>query len=101
MTNSRHEGTFQKVIFVDDEGKKLQATLFFKHIDTSNDFLKTNKTYYIAKGLLDWVNLNYTSHKEIELSITDNTIIKESAHGFISLEQTEKMPNGSIFGNSS
>ncbi|KAH0679557.1 hypothetical protein KY284_020642 [Solanum tuberosum] len=62
--NSRHEWTFQTVILVDDE-----------------DFLKTNKSYYIANGLLDRVNPNYTSvHKEIELSITDNTIIKESDH---------------------
>uniref|UniRef100_M1DW10 Replication protein A 70 kDa DNA-binding subunit n=1 Tax=Solanum tuberosum TaxID=4113 RepID=M1DW10_SOLTU len=109
--NSRHKGTFQTVILVDDEGTKLQATLFNKHIGTLKDFLKANKTYYIAKGLLDRVNSNYTSvHKEIELSITDNTIIKESAHtvsthnfidGFVSLEQAEKMPNGAIFGNSS
>ncbi|KAG5594562.1 hypothetical protein H5410_035794 [Solanum commersonii] len=98
--NSRHKGTFQTVILVDDEGTKLQATLFNKHIGTLKDFFKANKTYYIAKGLLDRVNSNYTSvHKEIELSITDNTIIKESAHtvsthnfinGFVSLEQAEK-----------
>ncbi|KAK4708644.1 hypothetical protein R3W88_029569 [Solanum pinnatisectum] len=91
-------------------GTKLQATLFNKHIDTWKDFLKTNKAYYIAKGLFDWVNPNYTSvHKEIELSITNNRIIKESAHvisthnfadGFVSLEQAEKMPNGVIFDNS-
>jgi len=87
----------------------LQATLFNKHIDTWKDFLKTNKSYYIANGLLDRVNPNYTFvHKEIELSITDNTIIKESDHvvsthnfseGFVSLEHTEKLPNGAIFGN--
>ncbi|KAH0773350.1 hypothetical protein KY290_010487 [Solanum tuberosum] len=84
--NSRHEWTFQTVILVDDE---------------------TNKSYYIANGLLDRVNPNYTFvHKEIELSITDNTIIKESDHvvsthnfseGFVSLEHTEKLPNGAIF----
>ncbi|KAL3327782.1 hypothetical protein AABB24_035449, partial [Solanum stoloniferum] len=106
-SNTRHEGTFQTVILVDDEGTKLQATLFNKHIDTWKDFLKTNKTYYIANGLLDRVNPNYTSvHKEIELTITDNTIIRESDHvvsthnfsnGFVSLEQAEKLPNGAIF----
>ncbi|KAG5596915.1 hypothetical protein H5410_038147 [Solanum commersonii] len=94
--NSLHEGTFQTVILVDDEGTKLQATLFNKHIDTWKDFLKTNKTYYIAKGLLD----------RIELTITDTTIIKESDHvvsthnfsnGFVSLEHAEKLPNGAIF----
>ncbi|XP_049354821.1 replication protein A 70 kDa DNA-binding subunit B-like [Solanum verrucosum] len=110
-SNTRHEGTFQTVILVDDEGTKLQATLFNKHIDTWKDFLKTNKTYYIANELLDRVNPNYTSvHKEIELTITDNTIIRESDHvvsthnfsnGFVSLEQAEKLPNGAIFGNSS
>ncbi|KAH0633091.1 hypothetical protein KY284_035877 [Solanum tuberosum] len=105
--NTHHEGTFQTVILVDDEGTKLQATLFNKHIDTWKDFWKTNKTYYIANGLLDRVNPNYTSvHKEIELTITDHTIIRESDHvvsthnfsnGFVSLEQAEKMPNSAIF----
>ncbi|KAH0633390.1 hypothetical protein KY284_036176 [Solanum tuberosum] len=105
--NTRHEGTFQTVILVDDEGTKLQITLFNKHIDTWKDFLKTNKTYYIANGLLDRVNPSYTSvHKEIELTITDNTIIWESDHvistynfsnGFVSLEQAKKLPNGAIF----
>ncbi|KAG5611451.1 hypothetical protein H5410_022732 [Solanum commersonii] len=94
--NSHHEWTFQKVILVDDEGSKLQETLFNKHINTWKDFLKTNKSYYIANGLLDW----------IELSITDNTIIKESddvfsthnfSKGFVSLEHAEKLPNGAIF----
>ncbi|KAK4711497.1 hypothetical protein R3W88_006010 [Solanum pinnatisectum] len=105
--NSRHEGTFQTVILVDDDGTKLQAILFNKHIDTWEDFLKTNKTYYIAKGLLDRVKPNCTSvHKKIELTITDNTIIKKSdnvvsthnfSNGFVSLEHAEKMPNGAIF----
>ncbi|KAH0746111.1 hypothetical protein KY285_007768 [Solanum tuberosum] len=104
---SRHEGTFQTVILVDNEGTKLQETLFNKHIDTCKDFLNTNKTYYIAKGLLDRVSPNYTSvHKEIELTITDNTIIMDSDHfvstrnfsnGFVSLEHAEKLPNGVIF----
>ncbi|KAH0774493.1 hypothetical protein KY290_011630 [Solanum tuberosum] len=105
--NSRHEGTFKTVILVDDEGTKLQETLFNKHIDTWKDFLKTNKSYYIANGLLDRVNPTYTSvHKEIEHSITDNTMIKESDHvvsthnfseGFVSLEHAEKLPNDAIF----
>ena len=73
------------------------------------DFLKANKTYYIAKGLLDRVNSNYTSvHKEIEPSITDNTIIKVtgievSTHrfsdGFVSLDHVDKLPNNAILGN--
>ncbi|KAG5611406.1 hypothetical protein H5410_022687 [Solanum commersonii] len=59
--NSRHERTFHTIILVDGE-----------HIDTWKDFLKTNKSYYIANGLLYRVNPNYTFvHKEIELSITN------------------------------
>ncbi|TMW83458.1 hypothetical protein EJD97_001635 [Solanum chilense] len=69
--NSRHEGTFKTIILVDKEGTKFQTTLFYKHIETWKDFLKPNKTYYIAKGLLNHVNpttllcmknLNWSSH---------------------------------------
>uniref|UniRef100_M1AGX4 Replication protein A1 n=1 Tax=Solanum tuberosum TaxID=4113 RepID=M1AGX4_SOLTU len=68
--------------------------------------LEANKSYYIAKGRLDRVNLNYSSvHKEVELAFTDSTIIKEIEHevpidkfsdGFSSLELADKLPNGAI-----
>ncbi|KAH0636280.1 hypothetical protein KY290_038344 [Solanum tuberosum] len=106
--NSRHEGTFRTIILVDEEGTKIQATLFNKHIETWKDSLKRNKSYYIAKGWLDSINPNYSSvHKEVELTFTDNTIIQETAHavsthkfsdGFLSLEHADKLPNGSILG---
>uniref|UniRef100_M1DE88 Replication protein A1 n=1 Tax=Solanum tuberosum TaxID=4113 RepID=M1DE88_SOLTU len=104
--NSRHEGTFRTIILVDEEGTKIQATLFNKHIETWKDSLKRNKSYYIAKGWLDSINPNYSSvHKEVELTFTDNTIIQETTHavsthkfsdGFLSLEHADKLPNGSI-----
>ncbi|KAH0777206.1 hypothetical protein KY290_008617 [Solanum tuberosum] len=104
--NSRHEGTFRTIILVDEEGTKIQATLFNKHIETWKDSLKPNKSYYIAKGRLDRVNPNYSSvHKEVELAFTDNTIIQETEHavsthkfsdGFLSLEHADKLPNGAI-----
>ncbi|KAH0715662.1 hypothetical protein KY290_008618 [Solanum tuberosum] len=107
--NSRHEGTFRTIILVDEEGTKIQATLFNKHIETWKDSLKPNKSYYIAKGRLDRVNPNYSSvHKEVELAFTDNTIIQETEHavsthkfsdGFLSLEHADKLPNGAILGN--
>ncbi|KAG5583253.1 hypothetical protein H5410_053880 [Solanum commersonii] len=104
--NSRHEGTCRTIILVDEE---IQATLFNKHIETWKDFLKPNKSYYIAKGCLDRVNPNYSSvHNEVELAFTDNTIIKETDHevstqkfsnGFLSLDVADNLPNGSILGN--
>ncbi|KAH0712584.1 hypothetical protein KY289_008543 [Solanum tuberosum] len=107
--NSRHEGTFRTIILVDEEGTKIQATLFNKHIETWKDSLNPNKSYYIAKGRLDRVNPNYSSaHKEVELDFTANTIIKETEHavsthkfsdGFLSLEHADKLPNGAILGN--
>ncbi|KAH0652403.1 hypothetical protein KY289_030081 [Solanum tuberosum] len=107
--NSRHEGTFQTIILVDEERTKIQATLFNKHIETWKDSLKPNKSYYIAKWSLDHVNPNYSSvHKEVELAFTDNTIRQETEHavsthkfsdGFLSLEHADKLPNGAILGN--
>ncbi|XP_049360757.1 replication protein A 70 kDa DNA-binding subunit B-like [Solanum verrucosum] len=104
--NSKHEGTFRTIILVDEEGTKIQATLFNKHIETRKDSLKPNKSYYIAKGRLDHVNPNYSSvHKEVELAFTDNTIIQETKHavsthkfsdGFLSVEHADKLPNGAI-----
>ncbi|KAH0746388.1 hypothetical protein KY285_008045 [Solanum tuberosum] len=104
--NSRHEGTFKTIILVDEEGTKIQATLFNKLIETWKDSLKLNKSYYIAKGRLDRVNPNYSSvHKGVELSFTDSTIIKETEHevpidkfsyGFSSLKHADKLPNGAI-----
>ncbi|KAG5581408.1 hypothetical protein H5410_052035 [Solanum commersonii] len=90
-------------------GTKIQATLFNKHIETWKDSLKPNKSYYIAKGGLDHVNANYYSvHKELELTFTDNTIIKESdievsthrfSVGFVSLDHVDKLPNSHILEN--
>ncbi|KAK4716290.1 hypothetical protein R3W88_014628 [Solanum pinnatisectum] len=87
-------------------GTKIQATLFNKHIDTWKDFLKPNKSFYIAKGHLDLVNPNYYSvHKEVELAFTNNIIIKVtnieiSTHrffvGLVSLDHVDKLPNGAI-----
>ncbi|KAG5591528.1 hypothetical protein H5410_042042 [Solanum commersonii] len=104
--NSRHEGTFITIILADEEGTKIQATLFNKHIETWKDSLKPNKNYYIAKGSLDRVNPNYSSvHKEVELALTDNKIIEETGHevstlkfsdGFVSLDHADKLPNGVI-----
>ncbi|KAH0712296.1 hypothetical protein KY289_008255 [Solanum tuberosum] len=104
--NSRHEGTFRTIILVDEEGTKIQATLFNKLIETWKDSLKLNKSYYIAKERLDRVNPNYSFvHKEVELAFTDSTIIKETEHevpidkfsyGFSSLEHADKLPNGAI-----
>ncbi|KAG5576738.1 hypothetical protein H5410_056872 [Solanum commersonii] len=72
----------------------------------SCDSLNPNNSYYIPNGRLDHVNPNYSSvHKEVELAFTDNTIIKESDHevstdkffdGFLSLDDTDKLPNGAI-----
>ncbi|KAG5577227.1 hypothetical protein H5410_057361 [Solanum commersonii] len=102
----RHEGTFRTIILVDEEGTKIQATLFNKHIETWKDSLNPNKSYYTAKGCLDRVNPNYSFvHKEVELGFTDNTIIKETEHaisthkfsdGFLSLQHADKLPNGVI-----
>ncbi|KAH0645225.1 hypothetical protein KY284_033109 [Solanum tuberosum] len=79
--NSRNEGTYRTIILVDEEGTKIQTMLFNKHIETWKDFLKPNKSYYIAKRRYDRVNPNYSSvHKEVELAFTDNTIIKETDH---------------------
>ncbi|KAH0696173.1 hypothetical protein KY290_013547 [Solanum tuberosum] len=77
--NTRHEGTFQTVILVDDEGTKLQATLFNKHINTWKDFLKTNKTYYIANGLLDRVEKlpNGAIFDLLYMLVTVNPIIEK------------------------
>ncbi|KAG5570604.1 hypothetical protein H5410_060370, partial [Solanum commersonii] len=104
--NSRHEGTFRTIILVDEEGTKIQATLFNMYIETWKDSLKPNKSYYIAKESLDRVNPNYSSvHKEVELAFTNNTIIKETEHavstqkfsdGFLSLKLADKLPNGAI-----
>ncbi|XP_049374032.1 replication protein A 70 kDa DNA-binding subunit B-like [Solanum verrucosum] len=104
--NSRHEGSFRTIILVDEEGTKIQAMLFNKHIETWKDSLKPNKSYYIANGRLDRVNPNYSSvHKEVELAFTNNTIIKETDHevstqkfsdGFSSLDNANKLPNGAI-----
>ncbi|KAG5615620.1 hypothetical protein H5410_015444 [Solanum commersonii] len=104
--NSRHEGTYRTIILVDEEGIKIQATLFNKQIETWKDFLKPNKSYYIAKGRYDRVNPNYSSvHKEVELAFTDNTVITETDHevstqkfsdGFLSLDAADNLPNGSI-----
>ncbi|KAH0713925.1 hypothetical protein KY289_009884 [Solanum tuberosum] len=104
--NSRHEGTFRTIILVDEEGTKIQATLFNKLIETWKDSLKLNKSYYIAKGRLDRINPNYSSvHKGVELAFTDSTIIKETEHevpidkfsyGFSSLKHADKLPNGAI-----
>ncbi|KAG5617448.1 hypothetical protein H5410_017272 [Solanum commersonii] len=87
-------------------GTKIQATLFNKHIETWKDSLKSNKSYYIAKGCLDRVNPNYYYvHKEVELSFADNTIIKAtdievSTHrffvGFVSLDHVDKLSNCAI-----
>ncbi|KAH0644046.1 hypothetical protein KY290_035068 [Solanum tuberosum] len=104
--NSRHEGSFRTIILVDEEGTKIQAMLFNKHIEIGKDSLKPNKSYYIANGHLDRVNPNYSSvHKEVELAFTNNTIIKETDHevstqkfsnGFSSLDDADKLPNGAI-----
>ncbi|KAG5577819.1 hypothetical protein H5410_057953, partial [Solanum commersonii] len=104
--NSRHEGTYRTIILVDEEGIKIQATLFNKHIETWKDFLKPNKSYYIAKGRYNRVNPNYSSvHKEVELAFTDNTVITETDHevstqkisdGFLSLDAADNLPNSSI-----
>uniref|UniRef100_M1DXI7 Replication protein A1 n=1 Tax=Solanum tuberosum TaxID=4113 RepID=M1DXI7_SOLTU len=104
--NSRNEGTYRTIILVDEEGTKIQTTLFNKHIETWKDFLKPNKSYYIAKGRYDRVNPNYSSvHKEVELAFTDNTVIKETDHevstqkfsdGFLSLDAADNLPNGSV-----
>ncbi|KAG5606393.1 hypothetical protein H5410_027885 [Solanum commersonii] len=68
-------------------GTKIQATLFNLHIETWNDNLKPNKSYYIAKGRLDRVNPNYYSiDKELKLFFV----------GFISLDHVDKLLNGTI-----
>ncbi|KAG5576613.1 hypothetical protein H5410_056747, partial [Solanum commersonii] len=107
--NSRHEGSFRMIILVDEEGTKIQATLFNKLIKLWKDSLKLNKSYYTVKGRLDHANPNYSFvHKEVELAFTDSTIIKKTEHevpidkfsyGFSSLEHADKLPNGAILGN--
>ncbi|KAM3216542.1 hypothetical protein P3L10_025983 [Capsicum annuum] len=105
--NARNEGSFRTIILIGEEGTKIQATLFNKHIQTWKDLLKPNKSYYIANGRLNCVNPNYSSvYKEFELYFTNNTIVKESVHdvltknffnGFVSLEHVEKLSNGTLF----
>ncbi|KAH0642095.1 hypothetical protein KY290_033698 [Solanum tuberosum] len=99
----------EQLYLVDEEGTKIQTTLFNKHIETWKDFLKPNKSYYIAKGRYDRVNPNYSSvHKEVELAFTDNTVIKETvdevstqkfSDGFLSLDVADNLRNGSFLGN--
>ncbi|OIT29408.1 replication protein a 70 kda dna-binding subunit b [Nicotiana attenuata] len=77
--NQRNEGVFKTLILVDEEGTKIQATLFNKHVEKRKDFFELSRSYFIINGRLDRVNPNYSSvHKEVEIAFTDNTIIKES-----------------------
>ncbi|XP_019230473.1 PREDICTED: uncharacterized protein LOC109211392 [Nicotiana attenuata] len=99
--NQRNEGVFKTLILVDEEGTKIQATLFNKHVEKRKDFFELSRSYFIINGRLDRVNPNYSSvHKEVEIAFTDNTIIKESktnistqefSNGFLFLEKAEKL----------
>ncbi|OIT07130.1 replication protein a 70 kda dna-binding subunit b, partial [Nicotiana attenuata] len=105
--NQRNEGVFKTLILVDEEGTKIQATLFNKHVEKWKDFFEPSRSYFIINGRLDRVNPNYSSvHKEVEIAFTDNTIIKESktdistqefSNGFLFLEEAEKLTDGTIF----
>ncbi|XP_075080354.1 replication protein A 70 kDa DNA-binding subunit B-like [Nicotiana tabacum] len=59
--NQRNGGVFKTRILVDEEGTKIQATLFNKHVEKWKDFFEPNRSYFIINGRLDRVNPNYFS----------------------------------------
>uniref|UniRef100_A0A3Q7FGN4 Replication protein A 70 kDa DNA-binding subunit B/D first OB fold domain-containing protein n=1 Tax=Solanum lycopersicum TaxID=4081 RepID=A0A3Q7FGN4_SOLLC len=106
--NTNGEGIRWQLILVDEEGTKIQTTLFNKDVHAWNKSFQLNQSYYIISGKLNRPKPNFLSvHKELELAFMNNTeVVEDKSHfktdqfsnGFITFDEAEKITNGSLFG---
>uniref|UniRef100_A0A3Q7FN17 Replication protein A 70 kDa DNA-binding subunit B/D first OB fold domain-containing protein n=1 Tax=Solanum lycopersicum TaxID=4081 RepID=A0A3Q7FN17_SOLLC len=106
--NANGEGIRWQLILVDEEGTKIQTTLFNKKVHAWNKSFQLNQSYYIINGKLNGPKPNFLSiHKELELAFMNNTeVVEDKSHfkteqfsnGFITVDEAEKITNGSLFG---
>ncbi|XP_015160730.1 replication protein A 70 kDa DNA-binding subunit D-like [Solanum tuberosum] len=107
--NANGEGIHWQLILVDEEGTKIQTTLFNKDVHAWNKSFQLNQSYYIINGKLNGAKPNFLSvHKDLELAFMNNTDVVEDksqfkteqfSNGFISFDEAEKITNGSLFGD--
>ncbi|XP_027768380.1 replication protein A 70 kDa DNA-binding subunit D-like [Solanum pennellii] len=105
--NTNGEGIRWQLILVDEEGTKIQTTLFNKDVHAWNKSFQLNQSYYIINGKLNRPKPNFLSvHKELELAFMNNTeVVEDKSHfktdqfsnGFITFDEAEKITNGSLF----
>ncbi|KAK4716406.1 hypothetical protein R3W88_014744 [Solanum pinnatisectum] len=103
--NANGEGIRWQLIFVDEEGKKMQTTLFNKDVHVWNNSFQLNQSYYIINGKLNGAKQYFLSvHKDLEVAFMNNTEVVEDksqfkteqfSNGFISFDEAEKLTNGS------
>ncbi|KAH0710189.1 hypothetical protein KY284_011616 [Solanum tuberosum] len=105
--NANGEGIRWQLILVDEEGTKIQTTLFNKDVHAWNKSFQLNQSYYIINGKLNGAKPNFLSvHKDLELAFMNNTDVVEDksqfkteqfSNGFISFDKAKKITNGSLF----
>ncbi|KAG5588778.1 hypothetical protein H5410_049212 [Solanum commersonii] len=67
-------GISWQLILVDEEGTKIQTTLFNKDVHAWNKSFQLNQSYYIINGKLNGAKPNFLSlHKDLELAFMNNT----------------------------
>lgn len=105
--NENGEGIRWQLIFIDEEGTKIQATLFNKDVHKWTNSFEQHQSYYIRNGKLNAANPNFLSvHKDFELMFNNITEVVECqshfmtqqfSNGFVSFEEAENITNGTFF----
>ncbi|XP_075094990.1 replication protein A 70 kDa DNA-binding subunit B-like [Nicotiana tabacum] len=98
--NEKGESVRWQLIFVDEEGTKIQTTLFNIDVQLWKNFFDQNKIYYIINGKISGTKPNFLSvHKDLEVAFNSNTEIiqcntefmyQQFSNGFISLDESEQ-----------
>ncbi|XP_020264604.1 replication protein A 70 kDa DNA-binding subunit B-like isoform X2 [Asparagus officinalis] len=76
FSSSKGSGQVQKIIVIDEEGTKIQATLFNATIATFEEYIHLNNTIIIKNGIVRPINRKYASvNPNFELAFGHNTKI--------------------------
>ncbi|XP_075075244.1 uncharacterized protein LOC142162661 [Nicotiana tabacum] len=107
--NETNQGLRWTLIFVDEEGTKMQAILFTDQVNMWKEYLEQGSIYYIINIHINDRKPNFQSvHKEFEIVFSNNTIVKRCnnpfstvsfSNSFVSFEEAFQCTNGTIFGN--
>ncbi|XP_020272412.1 replication protein A 70 kDa DNA-binding subunit B-like [Asparagus officinalis] len=107
FSSSKGSGQVQKIIVIDEEGTKIQATLFNATIATFEEYIHLNNTIIIKNGKVRPINRKYASVNPIfglafgqntKITVSENEInIGTLLFSFKRFEEVTKTNNENIF----